>query len=214
MPTPSPRSARLTPQQITAQAIGLIRLDGFESLSMRKLAQRCGVGAMTLYGYFRTKEELLTAIAEQFFSEMEVPERGLPWLEQLREIFRAVHRVFVEHPELAEIVARQHLNAAAAFRGAERSFAALDQAGLQAEEAMSAFIALTAYTAGFAQRQMNLERQPGVSARRLAMLRELPQEQFHHVSQRAALFMRGPSERDFETGLDFLLRGIAARAQA
>ncbi|MDB5976850.1 MAG: Transcriptional regulator, TetR family [Nevskia sp.] len=209
-----PKPTRLTLSQIIDAAIGLIHRDGFDALSMRKLAQQCDVGVMTLYGHVRTKEELLTAIAERFFSELRVPNRRLGWQQQLKEIFRSVHRVFVEHPELAQIVARQHINTTAAFRGAELAFAAMHQAGLDAEDAMSAFIALTAFTAGFAQRQMNLERQPAIAARRLAMLRELPASEFQHVSQLATLFVRGPTERDFETGLDFLIRGIASKVRA
>lgn len=207
-----PSIGRLTPAAIIAAAIELIRSEGFDALSMRKLGPRCGVGVMTLYGYFRTKEELLTAIAEQFMAEVESPDAGLAWPDQIKEIFRSVRRVFLDHPELADIVARQHLNATSAFRGAELAFAAMYRAGLSSEDAMSAFTALIAFTAGFAQRQRHLTRNPAIHEQRLAKLQELPPGEFQHVSQVAAVFVTGLTDRHFEDGLDLLVRGIASKA--
>jgi AcrR family transcriptional regulator len=211
MPSTTPR---LNLEAIVEAALELIHSDGFDALSMRKLAQRCGVGAMTLYGYVRTKEELLTVIAEQFLAEIEPPDTRLPWQDQLKALFRSVHGVFLRHPELADIVARQHVNAAAAFRGAEFVFAALSRAGLNPDEAMSAFIALIAYTAGFSQREGYRGRDPSIQTRRMARLNTLPAGEFRHVSRLATAFLQGPTEQQFEDGLDLLVRGIASRASS
>ena len=58
----------LTLDSIVGAALELIREEGFPALSMRKLADRCGVGAMTLYGYVRTKDELLGLIADDLLA--------------------------------------------------------------------------------------------------------------------------------------------------
>lgn len=213
MATPSSNSGKLSIETLTETAVALIRSEGFEALSMRKLAQRCGVGAMTLYGYVRTKEELLTLIAEQFFTEVEAPDPALSWQEQLKEIIRATHRIFVRHPELAEISARQHFNATATFRGAELAFAAMEQAGLSPEDALSGFIALTAFTTGMAQRQASADASATPDARRLKKLRELPPDEFARVSKVALLLAGDVSDHHFEDGLDLLVRGIESRGR-
>lgn len=213
MPTALPTSSRLDLERILEAAQDIIRADGFEALSMRKLAQRLGVGAMTLYGYVQTKDELLTLLAEQLMGRMKFGRADRDWQDQLKDILRSVHRLFVEHPELAEIVARQHLNAVSAFRGAEIAFAALHRAGLDAEDSMSAFLALVAYTAGFAQREQHRSRDPQQHERRVARLKSLPAGEFQHVSRLTELFVSGPDARHFEDGLDLLVRGIASKAQ-
>ena len=211
MPRAQSSAARLDLDTIVDAAIGMIGSDGFEALSMRKLAQRCGVGAMTLYGYIRTKEELLAFIAEHFLSEVKFPVVRSSWQQQLREIFRAVRGAFQQHPELAEIVARQHIHAASAFRGAELAFEAMHDAGLAPAHHMSTFVALVAYTAGFSQRERHLDRHPQMHAQRLAAFRSLPAGEFPHVLRLAGDFIGGLTEQHFEDGLDLIVRGIESR---
>lgn len=66
-----PASARRLLQQeerrgeIVATAGRIISRDGLESLSMRRLATEAGIPAPTLYGYFRSKEAVVHALADQ-----------------------------------------------------------------------------------------------------------------------------------------------------
>src|SRR5882757_3674512 len=120
MPPRQARTAittRLTLESIVDAAAELIDADGLDALTMRRLAERCGVGAMTLYGYVRTKEELLGALADRFLSEIERPPvDDVAWGEQVASIFRSVRHTFLDHPELARIVALQPLHGVAAYR--------------------------------------------------------------------------------------------------
>jgi len=49
----------LDQERVLETAVALARREGIESLSMRKLAQELGVGAMTLYHSVPNKERLL-----------------------------------------------------------------------------------------------------------------------------------------------------------
>lgn len=213
MTTSPATSPRLSLETILEAATQMIRLEGFEAVSMRKLAQRCGVGAMTLYGYVRTKEELLALIAERFFLEMGEPDPSAPWQEQVKDLFRATHRIFLAHPELADIAAHQHFNATATYRGAEVAFAAFERAGLSPKHAMSAFMALTSFTAGMAQRQARASEHREVRDQRLQKLRKLPREEFRHVPKLALMMVGDVTDQHFEDGLDFFVRGIEADAR-
>ena len=52
---PAPRPARsLSREEVAGAALELVDEVGLDGLSMRRLAQRVGVGTMTLYGYFRS----------------------------------------------------------------------------------------------------------------------------------------------------------------
>jgi AcrR family transcriptional regulator len=213
MPSPQPTrpaTGRLTLDGIVDAAAQLVAEEGFDALSMRRLAARVGVGVMTLYGYVRTKEELLGALANRYLSEMDLPAVGDgPWQAQIAQVFLAVRRVFLEHPELLPIVASQRLEGVGAYRGAERVFAALRSAGLADQQVIHAFDALTAFTIGIAERETGMRGQAALPG-----IRQLPPEEFVNVIGLAGLMMTRDSERSFKAGLDLLLGGIESWAGA
>jgi AcrR family transcriptional regulator len=195
---------------VVEAAAALVAEDGFEALSMRALAERCGVGVMTLYGYVRTREELLAALADRFFGALELPRQdGRGWRERITAVMRSVRRMFLEHPDLVPIVATQRMDGIGAYRGAELVLGALREAGLTDQDAVGAFNALSAFTVGCAQREVGL-REPGADS--LPAIGALPPADFPHVIGLAGRLMAREPEHDFEVGLDLLIRGIADRA--
>lgn len=207
------RTTGLTLDAIVDAALELIDESGFDALSMRKLAAHCGVGAMTLYGYVRTKDELLGAIADRLFAEIDLPDarQDLPWEEQVKAVFRSVRRVFVEHPHLADVVAKQHTNAIAMYRGAESVLRPMRQAGVGDDDAVSAFVALTTFTTGFAQREAHADLRSAQAGQRLLAIGSLPEDEFANVVELAGRLVAKESEKHFEDGLDFIVRGVAER---
>ena len=71
--------APLTKKQIVDAALRLADEEGVASLSMRKLAGRLGVKAMSLYHHVANKDEVLDGIVDAVFSEIALPfeRRGL-----------------------------------------------------------------------------------------------------------------------------------------
>lgn len=57
-------------QALLVAALGLIREEGEDALSMRALASRAGVSRTAAYHYFKGKEDLLCAIAEEGFERL------------------------------------------------------------------------------------------------------------------------------------------------
>lgn len=51
-------------------AQALFAREGFEAVSMRRIAQVAGCAPMTLYGYFHSKNEILRYVWEDFFAEL------------------------------------------------------------------------------------------------------------------------------------------------
>ena len=49
---------------VVAEALGLLDEVGLDAVSTRRLAKRLGVEQPSLYWYFRTKKDLLAAMAE------------------------------------------------------------------------------------------------------------------------------------------------------
>src|SRR5215207_5547112 len=58
-PEPGERRPAHTREKIAETAIAIADAEGFEAVSMRRIAAELGAGTMTLYHYVRTKDELV-----------------------------------------------------------------------------------------------------------------------------------------------------------
>lgn len=92
------------------EAATLIREQGIEGLSMRKLADRVGVSRSAPYHHFSDKQELLCAIAERGFLLQEEALKELqlddlaPLTEQVRQFIRHYVSWSVDHPEYYDLM--------------------------------------------------------------------------------------------------------------
>jgi AcrR family transcriptional regulator len=213
----SPNRAReLTRDDVIDAAADLVDDVGYAGLNMRALAERCGVATMTLYRHVRTKEDLLGALADRVLGDLALPasRRRATWQDEIRGVFRSVHDLLLEHPELVEIAARQHVAGEAAYRGAEVVLGALRRAGIEGEAAASAFATLFAYTLGFVQQQAHSAAEGASLARRASVLERLPVDDFENLSRLGGVFLLRHSDRHFDDGLDVIIRGLASKASS
>ena len=64
---------RLNRDQVLSTAIALADDAGIEMLTMRRLGEELGVEAMSLYTHVANKEDLLNAMVDAVFNEIELP---------------------------------------------------------------------------------------------------------------------------------------------
>jgi AcrR family transcriptional regulator len=200
---------RLTLGAIVDAAEQLVAAEGFEGLSMRKLARACGVGAMTLYGYVPTKDDLLGALADRLLGDIDLPSptEG-DWAYRVAAVFHSVRRTFLAHPELVPIVAAHRVDGLSAYRGAEIIFGALREAGLDDGQVISAFSTITSYTVGAAQREIGLTGRAASGRSTLPGITALPGEGFDNVIGLAGRLATRDFDAEFTAGLDLLITGL------
>jgi TetR/AcrR family transcriptional regulator, tetracycline repressor protein len=100
-----PRST-LTEEQIVDAALRVIRADGVDGLTMRRLSRELGVSAMAAYYYVANKQELLDIVAARALADITVPGAELSWHVRLRMLidridaelrhYRGVEEVLLE----------------------------------------------------------------------------------------------------------------------
>ena len=137
-PEPGTRRARFSREQIAAAALALADAEGFEAVSMRRIAAQLGAGTMSLYRYISTKDDLVTLMDDALMGESLVPEGELPadWRAALTMIARQTRAALLRHPWA--VVSLQGRGAAGqdgsfgpnGLRHFEQSLAALDGAPL------------------------------------------------------------------------------------
>jgi AcrR family transcriptional regulator len=158
---PRTRRARgsLSQDEILEAAAQLIDRGGLVQLSMGALARHMDSGVTSIYWYFRSKDELLSALTDRVSHEIyaELPPIGTgPWHEELFAYFAAFRDVLERSPVYREVFAYrvQFLFERAAMRPSvlrrlESGLAFLTEGGLTLEEAADAFSACSNYTRGF-----------------------------------------------------------------
>lgn len=78
--------------------------EGYQNVSIRKIAERIEYSPAALYSYFPSKDDIFFALAEEGFNKLYESARvealdGLPPLECIRRIFWGFYRFGVDHPE-------------------------------------------------------------------------------------------------------------------
>ncbi len=108
--TPAPRSRRerpakpaLTYEGIVATAVALMRTEGLQRVTMRRLAQELDTGPASLYVYVANTAELHAAILEELLGAVELGAVGADgdWRERLATVLGSYTAVLFEHPSLA-----------------------------------------------------------------------------------------------------------------
>ncbi len=177
---------------------------------MRRLAEKLGVGTMTLYGHFRDKRELLDAVNDAAVAEAKVPPLKGSWRQRIRQLVAHSRELFARHPCVVEIWASQPVLGTGALRWVEAGLETLEEAGFDPEDAVKAFRLLVVYTYGF-----TLFSRPRSNAaareKTRAALASLPDELYPRLREAAAPFAAAmASEEAFAYGLERILDGFEA----
>ncbi|HEX2133942.1 MAG TPA: TetR/AcrR family transcriptional regulator [Actinophytocola sp.] len=94
----------LTVDRIAAAAIELADAEGLAALSMRRVAERLGVGTMSLYTYVPAKAELVDVMFDLVCGEV-APPWAETWRERLELIARANLEMYRRHPWMLTVMA-------------------------------------------------------------------------------------------------------------
>jgi TetR/AcrR family tetracycline transcriptional repressor len=137
---------RLSRERILETATGLVVQHGLEALSMRRLAHELDVWPMSLYRYFRDKDELVAALADSAAQRIPSPDAAAPWREQMHALLDPARAAIERYPSSLSPQA----NGTAAGHVRTAGLAILQRAGLDEANASRAWQALLAYTAGAA----------------------------------------------------------------
>lgn len=96
---PHARRSSHTRAEIAAAALEIADAEGFDAVSMRRVAQKLGAGTMTLYHYVANKDELITLMVDQVMAEVLVPDADLAgdWRRALEQIAHRTRDAFRNH---------------------------------------------------------------------------------------------------------------------
>jgi AcrR family transcriptional regulator len=220
MATPETRTS-LTRERVIGAAVALADREGLESLSMRRLADELGAGAMSLYHYVSNKEQLVDEMIDVVFGEIEPPSTELDWRTALRRRAISTRAALGRHRWAVGLMEGRAKNGPASARLHDAVLGCLREAGFSIEQTVQAYSVQDAYIYGFALQEKGL---PFESAEESAAVAE---EQGWEVEALAAEFpylaevVAGHVAKvgydftaAFEYGLDLILDALESRRGA
>jgi AcrR family transcriptional regulator len=152
---PASRRPAHTRADIARAALEIADSQGFDSVSMRRVAERLGAGTMTLYHYVRNKDELITLMSDQVMSELVVPEGELSadWRAALTQIATRTRAVFAAHHWIFEQM-HDARPGPSGMRHFEQSLQAVAGLDLNKEETFEVVGQIDDYVFGYALREV------------------------------------------------------------
>jgi TetR/AcrR family transcriptional regulator, tetracycline repressor protein len=203
----------LSLQRVLKQAQAILDEQGLEALSMRALAERLGVTAMSLYRYFESHDALLDAVQSEIL-DAHLPQKvasDLSWREVTVEIARALRRAFAAHPNAAMLFATRPVRTQRAAPFVDIALGRLVEAGFDLGIAVYLLDAVSAFTIGHGLSEFgrsplaasacpNTPAQPTSAEAGLRYVSQLAQSQKPH-----------DYEAEFVVGLLAILDGFASR---
>jgi AcrR family transcriptional regulator len=147
--TRTPRGT-LSQQLLLDTAMEIVDIGGVGGFSMRALGARLNIDPTAVYRHFRTKNDLLEALADRVVKgEEPLPHSGETRAD-LRETFAQLRRSLLRHPTLAPIVLRRPPGGEASWERTNHAIGLLRDTGMPDQDAANAFQTLLFYTLGHA----------------------------------------------------------------
>jgi AcrR family transcriptional regulator len=208
---PEPRR-RLDRERILRAALELADEGGIESLTMRKLAQRLGFEAMSLYHYVDGKDDVVDGILDLVLEESELPPPAEDWVAAVRTSAISVHAALRRHPWAANALMAPGRVRPARLRYMESLLGLLREAGFSADTTYHAYHVLDGHIFGFSLWETAHTFSDEDASQMMAAFERLitPAEYPYLREHGEQHFAEGPHREvsAFEFGLDLILDGL------
>jgi AcrR family transcriptional regulator len=148
-PQPVGRKPRFTREQITGAALRIADTEGFEAVTMKRIAAELGAGTMTLYYYMRNKADLVALMQDAILADQLVPDAELHtgWRPATAAIARRTRAVLLAHP-WSPTAFTDAVFGPNAMRHMEQNLAALAGTRLTRQEKFELIATVDAYVLG------------------------------------------------------------------
>jgi predicted RNase H-like nuclease/AcrR family transcriptional regulator len=146
----------LSRDRVVAEAVALADAEGLAALSMRALAGRLGVEAMSLYHHVASKEGLLDAMLDVVFAEMHLPVIGADWRTELRARSISGRTVLLRHRWAVGLMDSRRAPGPESIRHHDAVLGCLAAQGFSLEAAGTTFALLDAHLYGFMAQEVSL----------------------------------------------------------
>jgi AcrR family transcriptional regulator len=219
-PARGPRPA-YSRDQITDAAVRIADSEGIEAASMRRIAAEIGAGAMSLYRYVPSRDDLVELMIDRVYGEMDLPARPTgDWRADLDRLAREYRAMQLRHGWLHTVQRGTPMYGPGQLRLIEFGLGALD-VGIPIDEMLSLIGMLNGFVDNFTRVEvmwLDVARRTGLTQsewmrRNSAYVHQLIQTGEYPIFTRIVMDAEQPHMSDqerFDYGLERVLNAIGA----
>jgi AcrR family transcriptional regulator len=228
--TPRPRSTRDRPAKpplsedlIVETALEIVRREGLEAVTMRRVATELDTGPASLYVYVRGRDELRQAMLDRVAGAItiEAPDPD-HWREQVHRLVRGMLAALEAHPGIARLAVANVPTGENSLRVAESLLGLLLAGGIDAQDAAWACdilplitTASAVETATYVERgEIDMQAAENQLVEQLtAVFAGLSPARFPNLTSLIGELTSGDGDQRFDFAIETFLDGLVARSE-
>ncbi|WP_167441720.1 TetR/AcrR family transcriptional regulator [Amycolatopsis vastitatis] len=219
----APRKTPITADRITDAALQVIATEGYDALTIRRVAAVLGTGPSSLYAHILNKDDLDDLLVGRLCAEIRLPEPDpASWREQIHDVYAQLRDVYLKYPGVSRAALAMVPTHLETLRLGEGILAILLAGGIEPQAAAWALDALTLYVSAYTlerslvrQRQRNHDDNWVLGREELIeRFSALPAAEFPHTRRHAAELTSGTGHDRFDFALTLMLDNLSRRPRA
>jgi AcrR family transcriptional regulator len=210
---PLARRRPITVDRITDAALRVVAAEGYEALTIRRVASVLGTGPSSLYAHIVNKEDIDDLLVGRLCSEIALPEPDpATWRAQLLDVYTQIRDQYLRYPGVSRAALGMVPTNLSALRVREGLLAILLAGGIEPRTAAWALDALSLYVSAYALEQSLVAQRRKHPDQEWVLGREellrrftaLPADQFPQTRRHAAELTSGTGHDRFEFTLGLI----------
>jgi len=208
---------KVNPEIIVRAGLALLDETGLEQLTLRRLAVELDIQAPTLYWHFKSKEDLIDAMATLILAEgaatLIPAKRSADWRVWVKTFGQGLRKLLLKYRDGARVVAGSRLTDTQYMEATETIGQALIAAGFSTRRAVVLLSAVYTFTVSFVVEEQAVFPVQGERSPRYNMEERsarLDAKKFP-LMQKSGKILFDDFERRFKESLELIVDGAAAR---
>jgi AcrR family transcriptional regulator len=219
-PDATPAARRRTPitaDRIADAALQVIGTEGYDALTIRRVAAILDTGPSSLYAHILNKEDLDDLLIGRLCAEIEIPDPDpAAWRQQILDVYARIRDQYLKYPGIPRAALAMVPTHLETLRVSEGILAILLAGGIEPRTAAWARDALTLYVSAYAlerslvqQRQQHHDQDWVLSREELIdRFSALPADRFPHTRRHAAELTSGTGHDRFDFTLALIIDNL------
>ena len=214
---PRARKKPITVDRIADAALEVVATEGYDALTIRRVAAVLGTGPSSLYAHIVNKDDFDDLLIGRLYAEVVLPEPDpAAWREQLLKVYTQIRDRYLKYPGVSRAALATVPTNLETLRVGESILAILLAGGIDprtaawARDAMSLYVSAYALEQSLVQQRRRHQDQEWVLSREELVDRfaALPAEKFPQTRHHAAELVSGTGADRFEFALGLLMNNL------
>jgi len=214
---PSPRKKPLTAERITDAALQVVATEGYDALTIRRIAAVLGTGPSSLYAHIVNKDDIDDLLVGRLCSKVVLPEPDpATWRNQILDVYAQIRDQYLQYPGVSRAALGTVPTNLAALRVKEGLLAILLASGTEPQTAAWVLDALSLYVSAYALEQSLVQQRREHPDQEWILSREelirrftaLPAGAFPQTRRYAAELTSGTGHDRFEFTLGLIINSL------